>query len=245
MKTCATALIGVFLLTGSLLALDTGQGASPPELQKEVVKVNYIDARSARGILMPYLSRNGKIQMVQETNMLIIEDIPEIVDKILSILKEIDVKPHDLQFTVDLILGSKTGAEESSSGWDMPPERLRADPLLRELRRLLTYETFKMLDSTLIKVQDNTRSTHRLGGEGLSFRLDLYPRYIREEGTEAIRVQLRLTKDSYKKDGSLYSLTLIDTSISLKSGDRSVVGVSKLNGGDTGLILILSGKVLE
>ena len=77
----------------------------------------------------------------------------------------------------------------------------------------------------------------------MNFRLDLQPRYIKEASGDSIRVNLNLTSTRYKNDGSPISLTLIDTTISLKSGDRSVVGVSKLNGGDKALILILSGVV--
>jgi hypothetical protein len=39
--------------------------------------------------------------------------------------------------------------------------------------------------------------------------------------------------------------TLIETQLTMKSGEKTVVGVSKLNGGDKGLILILSGKVID
>lgn len=245
MKKTTIVLLSFFLLLGMTTGLDATQKTDRPELRKEVVKINYIDARSAVNILNPYTSRYGKIQLVRESNMLIIEDIPEMVEKILSILKEIDIKPLDLEFTVDLIIGSLSGERSGERAQAKPAERLKADPLMKELTRVLAYEFFEKLDSTLIKVQDNSRSTQRMGGEGLTFRLDLQPRYIKEENSESMRVELRLTKDSYKNDGSLISLTLIDTTISLKSGERSVVGVSKLNGGDEALILILSGKVLK
>ena len=38
------------------------------------------------------------------------------------------------------------------------------------------------------------------------------------------------------------SINLLETSLTLKSGDRTVVGVSKLNGGDNALILIFTAK---
>jgi hypothetical protein len=235
----------LFFLVGMNSVLSAQQETEPSNLKKEIVKVNYIDARSAYSILMPYMSRNGKIQLVRESNMLIIEDIPEIVEKILSILKEIDVKPLDLQFTVDLIMGSISGEsqDESSDTRSAMDKKIKSDPLIKELGKLLTYKSFKRLDSTLINVQDNSRSTQMLGGEGMSFRLDLRPRYIKEENGDSIRVGLSLSSRQYKKDGSPLSLTLIDTTLSLRSGDRSVVGVSKLNGGDKALILILSGVV--
>jgi len=233
--------VTLFLLVGMLPVLDASQKVI--KARKEIVKVNYIDARSAYSILMPYMSKNGKLQLVRESNMLIVEDIPEIVEKILSILKEIDVKPLDLQFTVDLILGSMSGDLATDPMHEKSSRDLESDPLIKELRKLLTYESFQRLDSTLINVQDNSRSTQMLGGAGLSFRLNLQPRYIKEEKGDSIRVELSLSSRQYKNDGSPLSLTLIDTTLSLKSGDRSVVGVSKLNGGDKALILILSGVI--
>jgi len=233
--------VTLFLLVGMLPVLDASQKVI--KARKEIVKVNYIDARSAYSILMPYMSKNGKLQLVRESNMLIVEDIPEITEKILSILKEIDVKPLDLQFTVDLILGSMSRDMEADPLYEKSSRDLESDPLIKELRKLLTYESFQRLDSTLINVQDNSRSTQMLGGAGLSFRLNLQPRYIKEEKGDSIRVELSLSSRQYKNDGSPLSLTLIDTTLSLKSGDRSVVGVSKLNGGDKALILILSGVI--
>ncbi len=243
MKKAIIIFTAVFLLMGIVPTANAQQNTEKPVLRKEVVKVNYIDARSAYGILQPYTSGYGKIQVVRESNMLIIEDIPDIVDKIQTILKEIDIKPLDLQFTVDLILGSTSEMSEGEEASAAPDRKLRSDPLIKELSKLLTYKSFKRLDSTLINVQDNSRSTQRMGGEGMSFRLDLNPRYIKDENSDSIRVGLHLTSSRYKSDGSPISITLIDTTLSLRDGDRSVVGVSKLNGGDKALILILSGTI--
>lgn len=243
MRKATIFLVALFLLVGIIPMLYAHQNTEQSNLRKEIVKVNYIDARSAYSILMPYMSKNGKLQLVRESNMLIVEDIPVIVEKILSILKEIDIKPLDLQFTVDLIVGSMSEESTGIATDVRTNKKLESDPLIKELRKLLKYESFKRLDSTLINVQDNSRSTQMLGGAGMSFRLDLQPRYIKEEKGDSIRVELSLSSRQYKKDGSPISLTLIETTLSLKSGDRSVVGVSKLNGGDKALILILSGVV--
>jgi hypothetical protein len=245
MKKTTIFFVSLFLLIGLINVLDAQQNTEQLNLKKEIVKVNYIDVRSAYSILMPYMSRNGKLQLVRESNMLIIEDIPDIVDKILSMLKEIDIKPLDLQFTVDLILGSmyEKDPDDPQARGVSPDKKIKSDPLIKELSKLLTYESFKRLDSTLINVQDNSRSTQMLGGEGMSFRLDLQPRYIKEEKGDSIRVDLSLSSRQYKRDGSPISMNLIETTITLSSGDRSVVGVSKLNGGDKALILILSGVV--
>lgn len=239
MKKSVIIFLLLFLLIG---ATQTFHAANDqPELRTEVVTIKYIDAMWARSLLQRYLSRKGKIQELHRGNKLVIEDTPEIVEKILYILKELDVKPLDFQFTIDLILGSMTLI--SKEGLD---KKLKSDPLIKELRNLLKYTSFERLDSSIIKVQDNSRSTQRIGGKGLSFKLNLRPRHIKEEKSDTFQVELSLSQDKgFKEDGSMKSLALINTSLTLKSGDVTVVGVSKLNGGEKALILILSGKVIK
>jgi len=41
------------------------------------------------------------------------------------------------------------------------------------------------------------------------------------------------------------SRELLRSHLNLKSGERAVVGVSRLDGGEKGLILIVSGKVID
>jgi len=224
----------------------------PQELRKEVVKVNYIDAQEALGILHSYKSARGRIQMQRNRNTIIIEDTPEFVDKLLSILKEIDVRPLDLMFMVDVIMGAK---DQPEAGGDPVPG---SDPLIRELKSLLNYQHFTRLDSTLVKVQDNGRSSQRLGGLGIGLLLELYPRHVKDGNKDGFQVELRLlqtTKRMSRQDdqGKVEyfavplekTLSLLESSLSLKDGERSVVGVSKLNGGDTALILIIEGKVVQ
>ena len=222
----------------------------PVQMRKQVVKVNYIDAAEAWNILNAYKSPRGRIQLSRNSNTLIIEDTPDFVDKLLSILEELDVKPLDLMFTVDVILGSM----EEEGGQPIPG----SDRLLKELKSLLKYNNFARLDTSLIKVQDNGRTSQRMGGEGIGLMLELYPRHIKDGSKDGFQVELSLrqtTRRHERKDGQgnveyigsplEKSLSLLQTSLMLVDGERSVVGVSKLNGGDTALILVIEGKVMK
>lgn len=251
MKKFGMGLILIFLVWGGFSALEAQEPPDRPELQKQIVKINYINAREAQNILDTYTSPWGRIQIQRNRNVLIIEDTPDFLNKLLSILKEIDVRPLDLQFTVDVILGSMQFDPNV-----VIDKKVTSDPLVQELQRLLKYTSFSRLDTSLIKVQDNNRSSQRMGGQGIGLRLDLYPRHIKEDNKDAFQVELNLMQTTgprwFDEEAKEYhssvldkAVTLLQTSLTLKNGDRSVVGVSKLNGGDTALILILTGKVIK
>lgn len=240
-----TCLLVFFFLAAMALNLNSFGEEQKPQLRKEIVQVKYLDVISVLNTLAPYMSQYGKIQRIRERNAIIIEDTPESVEKLLSILKEIDVKPLDIQFTVDLIMGA---LDSTSAG--LSEKEIKSDPVLRELSSLLRYKAFKPLDSAIVKVQDNSHSSLRIGGEGLSFILEIHPRYIKEEKADTFQVKLRLEQINppvFSPEGKKLrsNLTVIDTTFSLKSGERTVVGVSKLDGGDKALILIISGKVIK
>ena len=240
MKKFGILFLVVFVLCGSILGFQRTSGERG-ETKTEIVTIKYIDVKWAEGLLNPYTSRRGRINRLHDGNKLVIEDTPENVEKILSILKEIDIKPLDLQFHVDLILGST--ASQSEEGFD---RELKSDPVMKELGQLLQYKSFKRLDTALMKVQDNKRSFQRTGGDHLMFRLQLRPRYIKEDKVDSIQVELSLSQDmGSDSEGKRRSISLVETTLSIKSGERTVVGVSKLNGGDKALILILSGSVVK
>ncbi len=248
MKKIIVFLLVCFVLTGISFGLQ--QNIEKPKLRNEIVEVNYIDANRAVSLLGRYMSNYGKINLIQGTNKVIVEDTPEIVDKILGILNDIDVKPYDLQFNVDLLLGT---TDENAKG-DLVKE-LKNDPVLKELKNLLRYKAFRILDSSILKGQDNNRSSHRIGGKGINLRLEMTPRYIESSNGGTFQVELRVYQyQGFRPDGNERILTLISTSLTLKSGEKQVVGISKLSyvpheaaseGEDTALILILSGKVLK
>jgi len=239
MKKFALISLSLFILAGISGFLYSSPEKS--ETKKAVVTVKYLDAQKAYSILLRFISREGRIHFVKHENKLIIEDTPEVVEKVLSMLKEIDVKPVDLQFNVELILGSMKLDEKK----DLDKE-LMSDSVIKELRNLLKYRSFKRLDSTIIKIQDNSLSSQRLGSGEISLRLQMRPRYIKEEKVDTFQVQLELRQQrGINPEGKEITTVLIETTLTLKSGERTVVGVSKLDGGDKALILIISGKVIR
>jgi type II secretory pathway component HofQ len=222
-----------------------------PELRKELVKLKYIRAKQMGELLLGYQSEYGRIRINDELNVMTIQDTPEIVDKMLSVVNEIDVKPVDILFTVELIVGSfeeeleevkVVGKKASSKG-------LESDPLMKEMQRVMSFKTLYKIGSALMRVQDGKYSEQIIGGSGHEFKLALTPRYVREEKEDTFQVNIELRHDRVVKvPGGLRpekNVRLIETAFTLRSGDKTIVGVSKLDGGDKALILVISGKVIK
>lgn len=218
---------------------------NPPQLKKEIVKLKYIKYNDISMLIQNYLSRDGRIFSSLKKEIISISDTPENVEKILAVIKEIDIKPVDLLFTVQLVLGSEIGEEKLD-------ESLKNDPIFKELSSFLKYKSYSLLDTSLIRALENKLSEIRLG-KNAEFYLRLMPKYIKEEKADNFQVELDLRQEikliNPEKVGvggtSSETRTLIVSNLMMKSGEKTVVGVSKMDGGDKALIFIISGKVVK
>lgn len=238
-QTMALVLLVVLGLSTANLMGQEQRAPVKPELIQRIIEVKYLDYNFIGGLLRQYKSAWGKVSMMPRDNRVIIEDTPETVAKLLEMIKELDIRPLDLQFNMDLIVASLDPEEGIH-------KELRNDKVIKEMQSMLKYRSFNLLDTTLIKVQDQTESNQRLGGEGMSFRLRLRPRYIKDDRGDSFNIDLSLYRMmGINGEGKEITSNLVSTTLTLKNGERTVVGVSKLDGGDKALVLILSGKVLK
>jgi hypothetical protein len=129
---------------------------------------------------------------------------------------------------------------------------MKDDPLIKELRSLLNFKFFYPLDSSYVRALDREESEVTMGDKA-ELMLRLRPKYTREEKEGLIQVETRLYKivpvvyapGATETQNPYSSLTLLSSNFTMKSGEKTVVGVSKLDGGDKGLILIITGKVIS
>ena len=235
----------VLILSFVLLGAGLGQ-ENKPKMRQEIVKLKYIDKEDILNVLYTFLSREGRISPSPRSGLLTISDYPENVEKVLAVIRELDVKPVDIQFTIQLVLASAEDDPGKSA------DLIKDDPLIKELRGLLNFKFFYPLDSSFIRALDREESEITMG-EKAELMLQLRPKYIREEKDELIQVETRLYKivpvayapGATETRNPYSSLTLLSSNFTMKSGEKTVVGVSKLDGGDKGLILIITGKIIR
>ena len=242
------ALVFTLAIAGPALAEDPApaatqqaQNVEAKTLRKEIVKLKYVRAQDIQQLLYAYTSRQGNIQFNSNLpSVLSVSDTPENVEKILAAIREIDVKPADVLYTVQLVLGSETDATTDAD--------LKNDPIVKELGKLLRYKGYVMLDATLVRTVNMDNAQVKFGPKA-EFSLELRPEVAGDAKMPVIKTDVRLTRieqHGFAEDKPITSVArLIESTLNIKSGDRTVVGVSKLDGGDKGLILIISGKIVD
>jgi len=215
--------------------------------RNEIVKLKYVRAQDIQAVLYNYTSRKGAhIQFnTNLPNIMTVSDTPENVEKILAVIREIDVKPADVLFTVQLVLGSESDAATDAE--------LQNDPIVKELRKLLRYKGYTILDATLLRTV-NREDAEVTFGPKAEFEFALKPDVAGDPKLPVIKTEVRLRHinrlgTTTTKEGASQPIadvkTLIQSTLNIKSGERTVVGVSKLDGGDKGLILIISAKIVD
>jgi hypothetical protein len=143
-------------------------------------------------------------------------------------------KPAEVLFTVQLILGSATGEDRTD-------ESLKNDPVIKEIRSLLQYRNFSLLDSSVVRSKEREPVQAILGKER-QYILFLKPIVHKDDKDETIQTEIRFGYNFPGQKG----MELIQSTIVLKPGERTVVGVSKPQGTepvDQGLILIITGTL--
>jgi type II secretory pathway component GspD/PulD (secretin) len=214
-----------------------------PKMKQEIVKLKYISGSEflKSSIVYPFLSREGKFNVSPSSGLVTISDYPENVEKVLALIREMDVRPTDLEFTIQLVLGSQASEEKQD-------ETLKDDPVIKELKGLLNYRSFSLLDTSLVRAIDRENSQVTMG-KNAELRLELWPTYVKEDKENPLQVRARLSRIGgiigSGENARREATTLLESNFSLKPGEKTVVGVSKMDGGDKSLILIISGKVIK
>ena len=242
-----TVLAFVLAVIAPVFAEETPQenAAAKAGLRKEIVQLKYISwDGNLYNFVKIYLSRDGQVTGGFTHKIIVISDYPENLEKLLQAIRQIDVKPADLLFTVQLVLGS----DEPEKGAEAMPN----DPIIKELRNLLKYKSYSLLDTSLVRAMDDRDSEVRLG-EKADFELWLKPKVTKDERTSFIQTEVRLRQiriagmppNATSAKVEYITTDLIGTTLNFKPGEKTVVGVSKLDGSGKGLILIISGKIVE
>lgn len=126
--------------------------------------------------------------------------------------------------------------------------------MFKELRKLFRSKGFTLMDSALVQAADE-KSSNIIIDDAAQFSLLLREKGIKGQTPEMIQtdILLRRIKEETNRGPNVsaeviwmkMNRDLLSSNLNLKSGERSIVGVLRLDGGEEGFILIISGKVVD
>jgi hypothetical protein len=150
-----------------------------------------------------------------------------VVEVMLKMVKQFDVKPPQLQLSLRLVLAT-TGDEPTPV-----PRELKS--VAAQLKEVFNYNRFSVLDKAFIRTEANQMSLLKVGGD------KDYTVEVRTELVEGSKSAVRLRFHMWRTQGRQ---NLIMTTVEIKDGETAILGASRINGEGKALITIVSMKML-
>ena len=241
MNSVKRVLLGL-ALAGLVVAQAPPATQSAP-YQSRVIQVKYADVRDLANVLSVF---GVGIKANPDLRVLAVSAPTEVMNAIEDAVKRLDVPtaaPKDVNLTAYLVVASQQ-AEPSSV-----PRELEA--VTKELRDIFAYKSFRMLDSILLRTQpgtaahakgliagpENSRTPYEFTVRPASVMDDPAGRLIR---LDILNLSMRVnTPNSGDKDAG------ITTEITVREGQKVVVGKSNMGAPDQALVLVVTAKVAE
>ena len=219
----------VLLLGFAVAAAATDGGAK----EMRVFKLRFRPLSEAATLVEPLLSTDGSIVLQPRLNTLSVTDRPEVVKRVGDLLDSWDVPPASYQVGIRLLLASTA---VPTPGPAAPP----VEGISESITKLFHFTSFTEVDSLKITATDGNVVEAMAGGRYyIRFTLMAVPR-------DPDRVQLSklviARQLSTGPSGVVVRRTLLQSTVSLRVGQTSVVGTASSEGAAKALLLIFSAQ---
>ena len=82
-----------------------------------IIRINFADVRESQSVVVGFLSKQGTLSVDPRTNTIIVRDIPEIADRIQTVLKTLDTRTPQVLIEARIVEASTTFARELGVQW--------------------------------------------------------------------------------------------------------------------------------
>ena len=240
MKTIRLMLSGLAL--AGMLAAQTPplpETAPPaPPTEKRIFQARYADARDLANVLGVF---GYHIEANRDLHVLAVSAPHDVMAAIEDAIKRLDVPaaaPKDVDLIVYLVLASQQ--PDGSGG--VPAE---LQPVANELKGVLSFKSFRMLDTILLRTQPGNKATASgvIGGSDKTlYDFTVNPSTVTEDSKGRLIRLDNLALNLHMPGGTGAG---IHTEITVREGQKVVVGKSNMGGADQALILVVTAKVTE
>jgi hypothetical protein len=229
------------LAMAGLLAAQTPplpESAAPaPPVEKRIFQARYADVKDLANVLSVF---GYHIEANRDLHVLAVAAPHDVMAAIEDAIKRLDVPaaaPKDVDLIVYLVLAS----QQSDGSGGIPAE---LQPVANELKGVLSFKSFRMLDSILLRTQPGNRATASgiIGGADKTlYDFSVNPSTVTEDPKGRLIRLDNLTLNLHLPSGGAG----IHTEITVREGQKVVVGKSNMGGTDQALILVVTAKVTE
>jgi len=203
--------------------------ASPLAAESKVYKALYRPAESLSQIIHPM---GVQVNYNRQFNTITLNGSAENIKAAEAVLAQYDTPRRQAEFVIRVVEAG-TGAQGPNDAADLVPA---------ELKTLLKYTRFALLDSAILRGMEG--DTLQIG---LANHLGCHLRFgLRDSVIETyVRIQgpPMNIKNNTGNDTTHWP-TILDTTATGKSGETVVLGASKMRGGANALIVLLTPKLL-
>ena len=244
MKTMKRILFGLAaagILSAQVVAVPPPAEVRSPDMvyHQRVFLLKYADARNIANVLAVFgysIKADRDLHVVAVSapaqGMAAIEDAVNRLDVITAAPKDID-----------LIVYMVVASEQATSDGALPAD---LQPVASELKKIFSYKSFRLLDSILLRTQPGNRAEAKgviaPGQEAKTpYGFSVQPSAVTEDPKGRL-IRLDNLSLSLRVPGG--ESAEIRTEITVREGQRVVVGKSNIGGGQS-LILVVTAKVTE
>jgi hypothetical protein len=247
MKIVKRILFVVFV--GAVAGVLSAQTAAPPAetpkpvpYQQRIFQVKYADVRDLAGVLAVF---GYGIKADRDLHVLAVSAPSDVMSAIEDAIKRLDVPtaaPKDINLTAYLLLAS----EHADGSNDLPAE---LQQVTKELKGIFAYKSFRVLDTILVRTQPGNAAHAKgvIGGTGADASKTPYEFVVRPsavtEDPGGRLIRLDTLNLSLRVPGGMDAG--INTEITVREGQKVVVGKSNMGAPDQALILVVTAKVTE
>jgi hypothetical protein len=231
MKMHRIAVALIVIIAVSSLTIAAQEQDEKPALSEKVFRIQYADLK---GEIHPnvrrLLTQFGQVVVNESDSSILVRDTAEALSRIEDLIKTMDVPPDRLRMTFYAFKAAR-GQEQQDIG-PLSPLVIEA---IEEVNRLMTFDSFQLIDSgmlTLLSSGDAAQLT-------LSDSFSIEFRYSYNKQSKFMRLNNMEVYYTAEERRNLFR-----TDIGIGSGEVVVAGVSKLNGGDEAVLIILTMEAL-
>jgi hypothetical protein len=216
-----------------------GVPAPPGPVQARAYEVRYKALKDAAELVGQVLSPEGTVTLSPRLRTLVVQDRPEVLDRVAQLLRGFDVPPHTVEVTFSLLLASDRRAEEA--GRQAAPQSLSREVrgVTETLGDFTKWTSYQLLGSRSATGSEGTAVEAVLSDEyRVRFEVESY-----DEANGKVKFRsVSLQRVVARPDGERRVENLYTAEIVVDEGRLMTVGAAKSPDSPRALFLTLQAK---